>query len=154
MMRIHIDRTFKVFNGGQGIAAVCPDAAHLKRIFSTAGSGGRNASQQPLSFVDTTGGADGPGATQRAANGIDSGLGSQIKLRRGFLWAIERRQALPVNVHRHAVFGDIRQKSICLPLTRQKIAANAGTSHNVFSSLACFNSARKVAYVLTHLGQL
>ena len=154
MMRIHIDRTFKVFDGGQRIAAVCPDAAHLKRVFCAAGSGGRNTSQQPLSFINATGGSDGPGATQRATNGVNSSLGSQIKLRSGFLGAIERRQALPVNIHRHAIPGDIRQKSVCLPLTRQKIAANAGTSHNVFSSLTCLNSARKVTYVLTHLCQL
>jgi hypothetical protein len=90
MMGVHVHSTLEVFHSSERITAVGPDAAHLEGVFGAAGGSGSDAAEHFFGFIDATGGADGTGAAERAADGINPRFCSRLKSCGSLVRAIKR----------------------------------------------------------------
>ena len=154
MMRVHIDRAFEILDRRQRIAAIGPDAAHLKRILRPAGRRRRDTAKQFLGIVDPTCGTNRTRTAERAAHRVEACLSSQFETTGCIIMAVQRSQTLSVNEQCNAVASDTREELVGLLLTSQQVRADARTGQNAFRLFTSFDSPAKVSDELSDISQL
>ena len=125
-MRVHVDSTFKVFDGRQCISAIGPDASHLERVLGATGCRSGHTAEHLLGSINVATGTHGPGLAKCRVDLVVAVFAGVFESLSCCVVVAQGRQHLSVKEDCHAVLLYLAERCICLFVLRQQVACDSG----------------------------